>query len=450
MENKNLTLGSLFDGSGGFPLGGLLSCITPVWASEIEPFPIRVTTKRIPFMKHYGNVCNLKGSELEPVDIITFGSPCQDVSCASNNRKGLNGSRSSLFFEAIRIIKEMRCKTDGKYPRYAVFENVLGLFSSNKGADFKAVLEAICSVEGNKNDVSRPKKWKHAGEILADNYSIAWRVFDASLWGVPQRRRRIYLVADFRGQSAGKILFESEGLSRYSAQSFRAWQSATNAIGTSVDTTSRICLNDQGGQIMSVTENMTATLRASAGTPPIVLESHLQDSRYKGPAMVSQPVLSTASKPYNICLKERKNPSSGIYKAEISRTLDTKCNAPSCNQGGMVVVMPQEPVSSNRYRTVRKLMPSECARLQGFPAWWCSELGMENPTEADIEFWADVFEEYRKIIGKSNNPKSRKQIIKWLQNPHSDSAEYKMWGNGVVLPNVYFVLAGIVYYSRIM
>ena len=147
MEQNKLTLGSLFDGSGGFPLGGLLSGITPVWASEIEPFPIRVTTKRLPFMKHYGDVSKMDGADVEPVDIITFGSPCQDMSIAGR-REGLDGSRSSLFYEAVRIVKEMRCATDGKYPRYIVWENVPGAFSSNKGADFQSVLEEICSVKG--------------------------------------------------------------------------------------------------------------------------------------------------------------------------------------------------------------------------------------------------------------------------------------------------------------
>lgn len=115
--DKSLTLGSLFDGSGGFPLGGILTGITPLWASEIEPFPVRVTTKRFPFMKHYGDVSSLSGADLEPVDIITFGSPCQDMSVAGK-RQGLGAERSGLFYEAIRIIREMREKTDGKYPRY--------------------------------------------------------------------------------------------------------------------------------------------------------------------------------------------------------------------------------------------------------------------------------------------------------------------------------------------
>ena len=189
---KNLTLGSLFDGSGGFPLGGLISGITPVWASEIEPFPIRVTTKRLPTMRHYGDVSALDGAELEPVDIITFGSPCQDMSVAGK-RAGLDGSRSNLFYEAVRIAKEMRAATNGQYPTWLVWENVPGAFSSNGGEDFKAVLDEIRRIKDPEADTPRPAKWSGAGCVLADDYSVAWRVLDAQYWGVPQRRKRIYL-----------------------------------------------------------------------------------------------------------------------------------------------------------------------------------------------------------------------------------------------------------------
>ena len=112
---SELTLGSLFSGSGGFELGGLLSGIRPVWNSEIEPFPIRVTTKHLPGVKHYGDIRTMSGGDVTPVDIITFGSPCTDMSIAGR-RAGLEGRQSSLFFEAIRIVKEMRDKTNGKYP----------------------------------------------------------------------------------------------------------------------------------------------------------------------------------------------------------------------------------------------------------------------------------------------------------------------------------------------
>lgn len=227
MKNE-LTLGSLFDGSGGFPLGGLLAGIKPLWASEIEPFAVRVTTKRLPQMKHYGDVSALNGADLPPVDIITFGSPCQDMSIAGK-RSGLDGSRSSLFYEAVRIIKEMRCATNGKYPRFCVWENVPGAFSSNKGEDFRCVLESLCRVRDETVSVPQYEKWTAAGEILADGFSIAWRVLDAQYWGVPQRRKRIFLVADFDSECAGKILLESEGLSEYSAEGFKTWQRAAAA-----------------------------------------------------------------------------------------------------------------------------------------------------------------------------------------------------------------------------
>ncbi len=659
MEQNKLTLGSLFDGSGGFPLGGLISGIAPLWASEIEPFPIRVTTKRLPFMKHYGDVSALNGAELPPVDIITFGSPCQDMSIAGK-REGLDGNRSGLFYEAVRIVKEMRCATDGKYPRYIVWENVPGAFSSNKGEDFKAVLDEICRVKDCEADTPRPKKWPSAGCIVADDYSVAWRVFDAQYWGVPQRRKRIYLVADFAGQCAGKILFESEGLSGYTPQGFRSWQGTTCPAEESLGTAGAVCLNDQGGDRMDVSEDVTGTLRAQdhghspivmgaagfctehsaksrsigyeeetsptlrAGTvPAAVYENHSQDTRYTGPVEVAPTVMSTYgtggnNQPfvvetpktlkirsgcegggkgaliqdnksatlgcnndqtlfvptvYGICSKDSNsmkssNPHSGIYEADTSRTLDGNGGNPSCNQGGMAVVAlegngarpshkgsgysedgvgftlnateqhgvaygidratynmgcgcpvdtsaigrstdragrrdqnaqfgiaveeeveptmvakgpgavahPVYTTSKNSYHTeaeedvantlvatdykdpptvseepyyiVRRLTPTECARLQGFPDWWCDDLGTDEPTDEDVVFWREVFETHRKVIGTSSKPKTDAQIIKWLKEPHADSAEYKLWGNGVALPCVHFVLSGIVYCSQ--
>ena len=652
MENKNLTLGSLFDGSGGFPLGGLISGITPLWASEIEPFPIRVTTKRLPQVEHYGDVSTLDGAKLPPVDIITFGSPCQDMSIVGK-REGLGGSRSNLFYQAVRIVKEMRCKTDGRYPRFVVWENVPGAFSSNKGKDFKAVLEEICKVKDPCVYVPESAKWQNAGEILGNGFSVAWRVFDAQFWGVPQRRKRIYLVADFAGGCAGKILFESEGVSGYTPQGFKSWQGTASDLKEGAGAAGRLCLNDQGGNRMDVTEDVTCTLRAESHHPPCVMESagfctehsakargigyeeetaptlragtvpaavmfenHSQDTRYRGPLETAPTVSSTygtggnnqpfvVERPkcydvrftsegtknarqncyetetartidtggnapdsnqggvavvYGICSKDSNsmksdNPHSGFYEAETARTLDANGGNPSCNQGGMAVVALQgsmigrkdengpqgsginedvsftlnatdkhavvyainretfncgqnfarnlgiktdgvnptlnaqgpsavaQPVyctSKNSHHTiaekelantlvatdykdppcvakeeitephyiVRRLTPTECARLQGFPDWWCADLGIENPTDEDLEFWREVFETHRKIMGTSSKPKSDKQIIKWLKNPHSDSAEYKMWGNGIFLGNAYFVLSGIVYYSQ--
>ena len=172
---KTMKLGSLFDGSGGFPLAASLCGITPVWASEIEPYPIAVTRNRFPEMKHLGNVSTINGADIEPVDIITFGSPCQDMSMAGR-RDGLDGKRSSLFYEAVRIIKEMRCATNGKYPRYIVWENVPGAFSSNRGEDFKAVLETVIGIVEPNTQVPMPEKarWPYADLYMGDGWSLAY------------------------------------------------------------------------------------------------------------------------------------------------------------------------------------------------------------------------------------------------------------------------------------
>ena len=718
---KPLTLGSLFDGSGGFPLGGLLAGITPVWASEIEPFPIRVTTKRLPFMKHYGDITAMDGGKIDPVDIITFGSPCQDMSVAGR-RDGLDGERSSLFYEAVRIIKEMRCATGGRYPRDIECENGPGAFSSNNGEDFKAVLEAVIGIAEPETEVPMPEKarWPYADLYMGDGWSVAYRTLDAQYWGVPQRRRRIYLVADLAGGSAGKILFESEGVSGYSAEGFRSWQRTAGSLETCVraagfdgyngslteDTSATlgvncgmstgrngIVLNDQGGDRMEVSEAVEATLRAeNHGHPPCVMESagfcteHSAKSRTIGyeeecsPTLRAGPVAAAVAldnhptvswvkvsedgnvqtltsrmgtggnnvplvmkirsgcegggkgpliqenksatlscnndqtlfepcgwdggqvsptltkqnaggnqrmpdkdnftcvlQPFGISSKDSNamksdNPHSGIYKAGTARTLDGNGGNPSCNQGGIAVVAftqnqrdevrdlgdhsavvcanagtkqqtfvlqgsmigrdnkngPQgdginEDVSftlntidrhavytmttgsfaqvsedkaptvlARDYKdptavcygigrdtfnqgqnakfaptfekelqptlvakgpgaiqsgyTVRRLTPTECARLQGFPDNWCADLGTEKPSDEEMYFWHKVFKTYSEVTGCKM--KSDKQVAKWLKNPYSDSAEYKMWGNGVALPCVWFVLCGIVWYAQ--
>ena len=210
-ESQALTLGSLFDGSGGFPLGGLLSGITPVWASEIEPFPIRVTTKRLPFMKHYGDVSQMDGGKIEPVDIITFGSPCQDLSIAGK-RKGLGGDRSCLFYEAIRVIREMLSATGGRYPRFVIWENVPGALSSHGGKDFEIVFNELLHLRdfaggGTDKPIRQHGRWAKR----ASYGTVAYRIVNAQYWGIPHRRRRIYAVCDTRGESATMVTFERNG-----------------------------------------------------------------------------------------------------------------------------------------------------------------------------------------------------------------------------------------------
>ena len=240
-----MKLGSLFDGSGGFPLAGSLMGIEPVWAAEVEPYPISVTKSRFPNMKHLGSVTDVHGGKIEPVDVITFGSPCQDLSVAGK-RAGLKHenegdeetTRSGLFVEAVRIIKEMREATNGVYPRFAVWENVPGAFSSNGGQDFRIVLEKLIQVaEPSAVMPDVPKGgWAYADSYRGDGWSIAYRTFDAQYWGVPQRRRRIYLVADFRGECAGEVLFKSNGLRGYFAEGRAPWkgiaQNAKRGIAT--------------------------------------------------------------------------------------------------------------------------------------------------------------------------------------------------------------------------
>ena len=172
-------------------------------------------------MKHLGDISKINGAHIEPVDLITFGSPCQDLSVAGK-RAGMKHeahgdgetTRSGLFMEAVRIIKEMREATNGKYPRFALWENVPGAFSSNKGEDFRIVLEELIQiVEKDAVMPEVPKMgWAYADCYSGNGWSLAYRVFDAQHWGVPQRRRRIYLVADFGGQCAGEVLFKREGL----------------------------------------------------------------------------------------------------------------------------------------------------------------------------------------------------------------------------------------------
>lgn len=223
-----ITLGSLFDGIAGFPLAAIRHGIIPLWASEIEPFPIQVTQCRFPDMEHVGDIMRLDGAKLPPVDIITGGSPCQDLSVAGK-RTGLSGERSGLFMEQIRVIKEMRNEEEKRgrstefiRPRFAMWENVPGAFSSGTppGEDFRIVIEEFIRIVDCAVDVPRPDsgRWEYAGVVLGTGYSLAWRVMDAQYWSVPQRRRRIFLVIDFGGTSAPEILFDPYRLPWNTAQ----------------------------------------------------------------------------------------------------------------------------------------------------------------------------------------------------------------------------------------
>ena len=527
MENK-LTLGSLFDGSGGFPLGGILNGITPVWASEIEPFPIRVTSKRIPAMKHLGSICDINGADIEPVDIITFGSPCTDMSVAGR-RAGLDGKQSVLFYEAIRITKEMRCKTNGAYPRFIVWENVPGAFSSNKGEDFKAVLEAVIGIVRPKAQVpaSENGKWPYADCYVGDGWSVAYRTLDAQYFGVAQRRRRIYLVADLGGERAAEILFESESLPGDPAPGIDSGEGSaghaapgfgesgilqsggfctehsarSRGVGYEEERSPTIRTGVVPGTVISFepgaasrlgghcAENLCGALRASMGDNQlaVAIENHPTDSRVKvderGTVQTLTSRMGTGGMNVPLIMSERHH---GLPVTEnIAQTLmgtDYKgvqcvCEAtpprPTESEEEPASFYPYMKAESQCFRRdgkantlingsnpgcqngildseyiVRRLTPTECARLQGFPDHWCHGLESREPTEEEISMWYDIFENYRKAIGKSTKPRSRNQIEKWLNDPYSDAAEYKVWGNGVALPCVYFVLNGIIKISE--
>ena len=368
-------LGSLFDGSGAFPFAASMCGLIPAWASEIEEFPIKLTSKRFPEMKHLGDIKEINGTQIEPVDVISFGSPCQGLSIAGK-MKGLKDERSGLFLEAIRVIKEM--KNDTGYPRFILWENVPGAFRSNNGADFQEVLSEITKIcDGNVSVPESPigadkkQKWPSAGLIMGDNFSIAWRVLDAQFWGVPQRRRRIFLVGDLGGHSAGKILFVREGLPRNFASVRREWEEYTSPFDYSASETGRPLIKIKSESVIDFGNSFGG---CTVGK--------------KAPTLTANMERESKNVPCVFDISQRRD---GIRINEgISQTITAFAGT-----GGNNV-----PVIESNAR-LRRLMPHECAKLQGMPSWWC----------ADVK--------------------------------HADAAEYKMWGNGVALPCALYVFEGI-------
>lgn len=565
-----MKLMSLFDGSGGFPLAASLCGIEPVYAAEVEPYPIAVTKNRFPKMKHLGDVSKVKGGEIEPVDIITFGSPCQDMSIAGK-KAGLKHAdmgddettRSGLFLEVIRIIKEMREATNGVYPRYAIWENVPGAFSSNRGEDFRTVLEEFIRVK--EKDAVMPAVpqagWAYADCISGDGWSIAYRVFDAQYWGVPQRRRRIYLVADFRGECVQEILFKRESLRGYFEAGRTPWQGiaadAQNCVGTAIggDCTPTVlapvavychqgngidragkCLTaysfdslssnsmksknphsgcraveiaktldtgypdpskNQGGQQISVcTDGKSPTLRAEAhGNAPYVINKKtlVYDTRGNGAgetvptitgdhnnritdytalcceavvydgANITSPLNKTnpqAGDPCHTISNDSRNyivhclQGNGIdrhavcfpqqaYNKFIQEDIEATFKASGGTYGGgSENLVAEQSFSPIRY-IVRRLTPTECARLQGFPDWWGEIPKKDNLTDDEYVFWLNARNTYAKINNKTTKEYSKEQMLSWYNKLHSDSSEYKMWGNGIALPNALYVMQGI-------
>ena len=251
---------------------------------------------------HLGDITKIDGAKIPVVDVITGGSPCQDLSVAGK-REGLSGERSGLFMEQIRVIKEMRehDRSNGRTseyirPRYMVWENVPGALSSNGGEDFRIVLEETAKIADSDAVIPRFEggAWKTSGCIVADGWSVAWRVHNSQFWGVPQRRTRLALVADFNGQSAPEILFERKGLSRNFEPSREARESSPGRIGRDIENAEFYTLADQGGGCMTVNNGVASTLRASVGGhSEIVIEPRSKDGEPRINKGVS-PTLNTS------------------------------------------------------------------------------------------------------------------------------------------------------------
>lgn len=463
---SELTLGSLFDGSGGFPLAGIQAGIRPVWASEIEPFPILVTTRRLPQLTHVGDVTSVNGADVDAVDVITFGSPCQDLSVAGK-QAGLAGERSGLFFHAVRIIDQMRKATHGMFPRYAIWENVPGAFSSHKGSDFATVLTTLTRiVDPSTPDMPVPEGgWSYAGCVMGEGFSLAWRVLDAQHFGLAQRRRRIYLVADFAGRSAPEILFEPASLPRnpescgtqeqdhaHTPEASLGGRSSSVMLLDHHPQDSRLTVNSSG-----VVQTLTARMGNSPTNVPILLDAP-EERRVFGLNSIHQ---------------SRSGGGHYGYEAEVSKTLDLKGGEPTCNQGGMVILEPVYAASKADYFTrttkdqagallatdytdppmvassslrPRRLTPVECARLQGFPDDWCDGLAIEDPTSEDIEYWTGIWATWN--LARGVKPRTARQVTTWLKNPTSDSAQYKLWGNAIALPVARHVLERLKNFAR--
>lgn len=284
-------------------------------------------------MVHLGDITKMSGYTIPPVDVVTFGSPCQDLSIAGK-RAGMAGERSGLFSEAVRIIREMRYATFGAYPKYAVWENVPGAFSSNKGEDFHAVLQSLCRVIDPDAVIPRPTdarggiKWPRAGAILADHYSLAWRTMDAQHWGVPQRRLRISLVLDLTGGRAGEILFEPESLRGHFAPGITPGQATAGTVENGAGTADRAftlkirsgC--EGGGKGALVQTEKSATL------------STLQDQTL----FVAEPPKAYSFDSLASNSMKSSNPHSGCREVEIAKTLDTSPPDPAKNQGGIAIL----------------------------------------------------------------------------------------------------------------
>ena len=413
-----LTLGSLFDGLGGWQIAALHNGVRPVWSSEIEAFPIAVTKKHFPETLQLGDITKLDGATLPPVDIICAGSPCQDLSVAGK-RKGLDGERSGLFRKAIDIVRGMREATNGEYPKFFIWENVPGAFSSNKGADFQAVLEEI-----TKSKIPMPAggKWAAAGMVRSGKCDIAWRVLDAKYWGVPQRRKRIFLVADFRNQQSRntEVLFEPESLPGDIESGGKEGQRAAAGVENNTRITSSFEPGITARDGRKLSHEVSTTLRANMGDNQASIltcesvysiQGNTIDRQLKNGANgkgVSKDISYTLNTVDRHAVTDKEQ-----YAVDFGRTADRiQMNATQSTTllglgggGGAKTGLYHLKNKNGIKYIVRRLTPLEAERLQGLPDSW-----------TDIEF-----------KGKSA----------------PDSARYKAIGNGMAQPCADFVLSKV-------
>ena len=361
-----MTLGSLFDGIGGWLLAARHAGVTPVWASEIEPFPCSVTARHFPDVRQLGDITQINPDEIEPVDIVCAGSPCQDLSIAGK-RKGLDGERSGLFRTAVELVRRMRLRTGGRCPRFFVWENVPGAFSSNRGMDFQAVLEEIGE---SKIPMPQGNRWAAAGLVQCPGAEIAWRVLDAQYWGVPQRRRRIFLVADFAadGRCAGEILFEPEGMSRDP----ETGEEAGKGTAGGAEDCARIAVYDMthADEVMRpVKDGIVPTLNARMGTGwnqvPVVhaycIARNTIDRKIENGGNGKGILAETA---YTLNTIDRHAVAT-IYGAKSYSEYEAGKVATLRASGGAYGGGSENLALS--YSIVRRLTPTECERLQGLP-----------------------------------------------------------------------------------
>lgn len=325
---KDITVGSLFDGIGGWLLAAKRAGLRPLWSSEIDPFPASISHSHFPEVDQLGDITKIE--RLPFADIICAGSPCQDLSVAGK-REGLKGERSGLFLCSTRLVWRMREESAGKYPSCFIWENVPGALSSNVGKDFRIVLEEILQTE-----IPDPAsgRWANAGVVRTEKRAASWRVLDAQFWGVPQRRRRVFLIANLAGNDGTEILFEPPGLSGNPETGGQTEEEASRDLtGSSGDTG-----KDDGTILMDIAHH-DAAVRIQDGTSP-TLTAHMGTGGLNVPVLYQKMTGTLLARDYK-----------GLDTFDIE---ENKC----------FVERNQQEL------TIRKLTPLECERLQGLPDNW--------------------------------------------------------------------------------